>query len=71
MSSRPVCRTCKARRHQGEPHLSGCDRVPVLTGGFAVCPCGARIEWDGDLDDDGREWLEDWSALHDECEVTA
>jgi hypothetical protein len=45
--------------------------VLVLTGGFAVCPCGARIEWDGDLDDDGREWLEDWSALHDECEVTA
>jgi hypothetical protein len=71
MSRRPLCRTCKAKRHEGEPHLDGCERVTVLTGGGAACPCGARLEWTGDLDADGQQWLEDWDTTHADCEVTA
>jgi hypothetical protein len=71
VSARPLCRTCKAKRHQGEPHLDGCDRAPVLTGGFAVCPCGARLDWTGDLDEEGRQWFEDWDVMHEACAVTS
>lgn len=71
MSRRPVCRTCAAKRHQAEPHVEGCDRVYLLTGGGAVCPCGACIEWTGDLDDEGQQWLSDWEAAHADCEDAA
>lgn len=71
MSARPLCRTCNANRHAGQPHLDGCDRVLVLAGGGAVCPCGARLEWNGPLDGDGYAWLEDWQGTHADCEAMA
>lgn len=71
MSARPFCRSCKVNRHQGEPHIPGCDRVLVLAAGGAGCPCGARLEWDGDLDADGQEWLDDWCNQHADCEVAS
>ena len=71
MSRRPVCRSCGAHRHKGEPHTADCPRVLVLSGGGAKCPCGASIEWTGDLDADGREWFDAWWESHAACEEVA
>jgi hypothetical protein len=45
-------------------HANRVARQP-LSGGGAMCPCGARMTWAGDLD---HEALADWDVAHQACE---